>query len=280
MTRADLHCHTTASDGLSAPSELVEVANLRGLAAIAVTDHDTVGGVADAMTAAEGSDLRVIAGIELSTRHNGRGTHVLGYFLDLASQRLAAVIERMRTERMERALAIVDRLCEIGYDLDFAEVQAHAGGDVVARPHIARAMVERGYLSSVRDAFTQELIADGGKAWVPRPEMTPHDAVELIRSVGGAAVIAHPGVAHHDSGPDPIPFELIDELVDAGLAGLEVDHPDHPPLIRDRLRVAADEYGLVPTGGSDFHGEPSHTVGTCWTSAERLAQLEERIADS
>jgi predicted metal-dependent phosphoesterase TrpH len=173
-----------------------------------------------------------------------------------------------------RARGIVERLNDLGYELTMDDVDAHAGGDVIARPHIARAMVDRGYIAAVRDAFTQEFIADGGRADVAKKALSPAEAVALIRTAKGAAVIAHPGVGHHDGPVQAIPVELLSELRDAGLAGLEVDHPDHPPLVRDRLRALAQELALIPTGGSDFHGDPGHALGRWTTSPDSLAALE------
>jgi predicted metal-dependent phosphoesterase TrpH len=278
MVRIDLHCHTTASDGVLSPRALVERARADGIGAIAVTDHDTVGGVRDATRAGDDLAVRVIPGVELSARHAGRNVHTLGYFVDVGSARLAEVLDSMRDDRAERAQRIVARLVELGFDLSMEDVLAHAGGDVIARPHVARALVARGYIARVRDAFTPDLIADGGRADVPKQTMSPLEAVRLIRETGGAAVIAHPGVGHHDGPVQAIPLELLRELRDAGLAGLEVDHPDHPPLVRDRLRDLADELGLVVTGGSDFHGDPEHVLGAYTTVPENLEALEARAA--
>ncbi|MEX2392992.1 MAG: PHP domain-containing protein [Actinomycetota bacterium] len=274
MIRIDLHCHTTASDGLLSPAELVARARTDHVDVIAVTDHDTVAGVAEAVDAADG--VRVVPGIELSARHDGRNVHVLGYFLDVDSDVLATTLAALKDDRLARARRIVERLNELGYDLTMDEVDEHARGDVIARPHIARAMVVRGYVSSVRDAFTQDLIADGGRADVPKRALTPGEAVSLIRAASGAPVIAHPGVGHHDGPVQAIGVELLRELRDAGLVGLEVDHPDHPPLVRDRLRALAADLDLVPTGGSDFHGDPGHALGRWTTWPDALATLETR----
>ena len=276
MVRIDLHCHTTASDGVLSPRGLVERARTDGVGVIAVTDHDTVGGVDEALRAADGSAVRVVPGIELSARHEGRNVHMLGYFVEVGSQRLCDVLRALQADRTSRARAIVARLVELGFDLTMDEVQAHAGGDVIARPHIARAMVGRGYIERVRDAFTPELIADGGRADVPKHTLTPLEAVSLLREARGAAVIAHPGVGHHEGPVQAVPVELLVSLRDAGLVGLEADHPDHPPLVRDRLHALANELGLIATGGSDFHGDAGHVIGICTTAPESLEALEVR----
>lgn len=273
----DLHCHTTASDGTLSPVELIELAAQRGVDVIAVTDHDTVAGVAEAAEAGLHAGIRVVAGIELSTRAE-RSCHVLGYFVDPASPALSETLVELREERMDRMRRMVSRLCELGYELTIDEVLAQAHGAIVARPHVARALVERGYIARVSDAFTAALIADGGRADVPRRQPSPAAGIELIRAAGGVAVLAHPGLAHHLGTHDPVSTALIEELVGSGLAGIEVDHPDHPPDVRDRLRALADRLGLVATGGSDFHGETGRILAACVTRAEALSALEERAA--
>jgi hypothetical protein len=273
MLRIDLHCHTTASDGTLSPRELVERAKTDGVDVIAVTDHDTIGGVDEAFGAALELGVRVVPGIELSARHAGRNVHMLGYFVDIDSPALTHTLASLRGDRLTRARGIVGKLCDLGYEVSMEDVKRHARGDIVARPHIARALVERGHIASVREAFTPELIADGGKADVPKHALTPEEAVRLVTSAGGAPVIAHPGVGHHEGPVQAVPVELLHELTVVGLVGLEVHHPDHPPLVTDRLRALADDLHLVPTGGSDFHGDPGHTLGGWTTSEESLEAL-------
>jgi predicted metal-dependent phosphoesterase TrpH len=275
MTIIDLHCHTTASDGTLSPQDLVARALRDGVDVIAVTDHDTTDGVDDGVAAGEELGVRVVPGIELSARTSERNVHVLGYFIDPTSLELRSTLTRLRESRLVRARRIVERLGELGFPLTIADVEAQAGGGrVVARPHIARALVAKGLVPSVKAAFGPELLADGGRADVPKETLTPAEAVRLIRTASGAPVIAHAAVGHHDGETRGIPVELIDEMCEAGLAGIEVDHPDHPPLIRDRLRALADERGLVVTGGSDFHGDAGHTLGNYRTSPENLDALE------
>jgi 3',5'-nucleoside bisphosphate phosphatase len=270
----DLHCHTTASDGLLSPTELVRVADSSGVDVIAVTDHDTVAGIAEAVEVGRGQGVRVVAGIEFSTRQSDRGTHVLGYFLDPSNEPLVRALVSMRDDRADRARSMVEKLNELGYELSFDEVRAQAGGDVVARPHVARALVARGYISAVRDAFTAELIADGGRAYVGRPEITPFQAIDLIRGAGGVAVVAHPGVRHHAGDTAEASETLIRKLAEHGLAGLEVHHPDHSPLAREHIIELAERYDLIQTGGSDFHGEPGRQLAWCTTPPESLERLE------
>lgn len=274
--RIDLHCHTTASDGMLAPTELVSLAKRSAIDVIGVTDHDTVEGVDEAVRAGVGAGVRVVAGIELSTRTDERSVHVLGYFLDPSAPALAELGDRMRAERLDRMERMVRRLNELGYELTTQEVMAQAKGTIVARPHVARALVARGYIDSVRDAFSPELIADGGLADVPRRQPSPADAIEVIAAAGGVAVIAHPGLRHHLGTHDPVSEQLIAQLARGGLAGLEVEHPDHDAPAKDWLRSLARRLGLVCTGGSDFHGETERRLGAGLTNAESFAELEAR----
>jgi predicted metal-dependent phosphoesterase TrpH len=269
----DLHCHTTASDGLLTPTELVARAASGGIRVIAVTDHDTTAGIAEAQASADG--VRVVPGIELSTRFEGRNVHMLGYFIAPDAPPLIEAIASLERDRRTRAERIVAKLNELGYELSMDEVRAEAGNAAaIVRPHIARVLVAKGYVPSVRQAFTPELIADGGAADVSKTAIDPVDAVGLIRASGGAAVVAHAAVGHHQGEASAIPYLLIDRLAGAGLAGLEVDHPDHPPLIREELAALARRLALIPTGGSDFHGENGHVLGTCVTEPDALEALE------
>lgn len=280
MDRIDLHAHTTASDGTLTPAELVAFALEREVDVIAVTDHDTVDGIADAQAAGSELGVRVVAGIELSCRHAGRSVHVLGLLIDPRAPVLDEALETFRAERVQRGRMMVERLNELGYALDYEDVLRHAGGRIVARPHIARALVDRGHVSSVRKAFTSNLIADGGRADVPRRTFSPQEAVDLVRRAGGAAVIAHPGAAHHEGPRLAAPGGLIEELAGHGLAGIEVDHPDHPPDVREELRSLASQLDLVPTGGSDCHGREGTWPGTCLTDPDAFRALQERTGVS
>ena len=273
MPIIDLHCHTTASDGLVSPADLVRHAADRGVDVIAITDHDTVAGVAEGLRTAAEVSVRVLPGIEMSTRHDSRDVHILGYFVDHTSSELLTELDGMRMQREQRAERIIERLRELGYEITDADVREQAAGAVIARPHVARALVAKGLLPSVRSAFTSDLIGDGGRAYVSRDVPSSIEAIEMIRRAGGVAVVAHPGVGHHEGEVKPMSSEAIGELAEAGLVGLEVDHPDHPPLIRDRLNAIAHEHGLVVTGGSDWHGL-EHTIGGWTTTAESLECLE------
>ncbi len=273
MPVIDLHCHTSASDGTLSPRELVERAKADGADVVAVTDHDTVDGIAEAMRNGEQAGVRVVPGIELSC-YEERSVHMLGYFIDPTSRLLLEELTLLQEERVNRARRMVERLNELGYELTFDEVKEQSEGDVLARPHIARAMVTRGHIENVRDAFTPDLIGDGGKADVTKRSPTPGEGIELIRQAGGVAVMAHPAVGHHEGPERSVPVALIEALKGKGLQGIEVDHPDHPRALRDELGALAATLDLIGTGGSDFHGEPGHRIGNCTTSLDALDALE------
>ena len=273
MPVIDLHCHTSSSDGTLSPRELVERAKADGADVIAVTDHDTVDGIAEAVSHGGQVGVRVVPGIELSC-YEGRSVHMLGYFIDPSSRLLLDELDLLKESRVNRARRMVERLNELGYELTFDDVRKQSEGDVLARPHLARALVARGYIAEVRDAFTPELIGDGGRADVIKRSPTPKDGIALIRSVGGVAVIAHAAVGHHEGPNRSVPIALLEELAAVGLTGIEADHPDHPEYIRRELRELAERLGLVVIGGSDFHGDLEHRVGNCTTSAEALEALE------
>jgi predicted metal-dependent phosphoesterase TrpH len=273
MQKIDLHTHTTASDGRLTPRELVERALVDGVNVIAVTDHDTVDGIDEALAEARGRGVSVIPGIELSARHDGRNVHVLGLFLDHAAPSLRETLVGLRADRLRRGRLIVDKLRDLNHDITWNDVCAQSGDGVVGRPHIARALVAKGCVSTVREAFSPGLIADGGLADVAKQALSPVEAVRVLRDAGGVAVVAHPGVGHHEGRAQPLSVELLTQMRDAGMAGLEVDHPDHDPITRERLREVARELGLIVTGGSDFHGDEGHVIGRATTSPESLDAL-------
>ncbi|WP_030173090.1 PHP domain-containing protein [Spirillospora albida] len=248
--RVDLHAHSSVSDGTRPPAEVVRRARAKGLDVVALTDHDTTAGWSEA-AAALPDGLTLVPGIELSCKQDGRSLHMLGYFFDPLHPGLAAELARIRDDRVHRARATVVRLRELGVDVTWDAVAALARGEAVGRPHIARAMVEAGAVATVDDAFTPEWIGHGGRAHITRHALDPLDAVRLIRDAGGVCVLAHPRARRrgHAFGDD-----LIAELAAAGLTGVEIDHPDHAPEDRARLRGLASGLGLLATGSSDDHG--------------------------
>jgi 3',5'-nucleoside bisphosphate phosphatase len=268
--RIDLHSHSTASDGTDPPDEVMHRARAAGLDVIALTDHDTLGGHA-AARAALPSGLTLVTGMELSTRLDGHSVHLLSYLPAGLSPELAAETQAIREDRVRRAQAMVGRLRELGVDITWDQVAALATGDSVGRPHIARAMVAAGAIRAPRDAFTADWIAAGGRAYVSRYAIPPERAIALVRASGGAVVLAHPGALARGW---RIPAEAIAELAGAGLAGLEVDHPDHDPAERRRLRGLAAGLDLLATGGSDDHGRlTGHRLGAETTTPEAFEQL-------
>jgi predicted metal-dependent phosphoesterase TrpH len=249
--RYDLHTHSTASDGVLPPREVVALAAERGLAGIALTDHDTVDGVAEAVGMAHALGIRCIAGVELScSSDTERDIHLLGYLVDPTDPGLAALFERMRGERLERAAAIVDRVASIAGALTMEDVLAESGGAPPGRPHIARAMVRLGIVDEVDAAFGSDWFGTGGRAFVPRAGLGLGEAIDAVHAAGGVAVFAHPG-ARSSSG---LREAAVREAAALGLDGVEVDHPAHDGEVVERCAALATELGLVQTAGSDDHG--------------------------
>ncbi|GAA2098478.1 PHP domain-containing protein [Kitasatospora saccharophila] len=249
--RIDLHAHSNASDGTDSPAELVANAVAAGLDVVALTDHDTVAGHAEAAAAVAGTGLVLVPGAELSCQVGGISMHLLAYLFDPAEPAFAAERELVRTDRFRRGRAIVERCRELGAPISWEQVRRIAGDGSVGRPHIASALVEAGVVASVSDAFTPEWLANGGRADVRKHETDPVAAVRLVRAAGGVPVFAHPGAVKRGR---TVSDAVIAELAAAGLGGLEVDHTDHDEETRARLRGLAAELGLFTTGSSDYHG--------------------------
>jgi predicted metal-dependent phosphoesterase TrpH len=263
--RIDLHTHSTASDGTDTPAELVRNAAAAGLDVVALTDHDTVAGHAEATRALRelGAPLTLVTGAELSCRVQGTSMHMLAYLFDPDEPELHRERELVRDDRVPRARGTVARLRELGVPVTWEQVARIAGDGSVGRPHIATAMVELGVVSTVPDAFTREWLANDGRAYVVKHELDPFDAVRLVKAAGGVSVFAHPGA--HQRG-ETVPDTVIAELAAAGLDGIEVDHMDHDPLTRVRLRALAGELDLLPTGSSDYHGSRKECGLGDWTT--------------
>ncbi|HYS31447.1 MAG TPA: PHP domain-containing protein [Streptosporangiaceae bacterium] len=273
--RADLHSHSSASDGTRPPAEVIARAAGAGLDAIALTDHDTVAGIAEA-AAALPPGLALISGMELSCRRDGHSVHLLGYLFDPEHEELAAQCRAIRQSRVERAKAMVGRLADLGTGVTWEQVAAIAAGGVVGRPHIARAMIEAGVVGSFDEAFTPQWIGPGGRAHVRRYALDPAAAIALLHSAGGVAVLAHPLAVTRGwiAGE-----ELIAELALAGLDGVEVAHPDHDMAQRNQLTTVARRLGLAKTGGSDDHGQlTGDRIGCETTGPEDLGRLLERAS--
>jgi predicted metal-dependent phosphoesterase TrpH len=245
--RFDLHTHSTASDGLLPPAELVAQAAALGITVLALTDHDTIVGLSDALEAATALDIDLIPGVELSAEADGLDAHVLGYFVDPSDGDLAAELQTLAAQRLVRTERIAERLTKIGLPIDFARVQELAAGGTVGRPHVARVMIESGYVQTVSEAFDRYLSA-GRPGFVPRSKTLPEDSVRLIRRAGAVPVLAHPYAGGGDV------EAMIARLIPAGLLGIEVYYAEYSAAQHRALREIADRWTLIPTGGSDYHG--------------------------
>jgi len=243
--RVDLHVHTTASDGLLRPVELVRAVRAADVEVFSVTDHDTVDGLDEAKGAADAAGLALIAGIELTAFWGTVEFHILGYFIDPANAALRALLHTTREARRARLQAMLSRLHAMGMRVPADDVLARAQNGNVGRPHLARALVERGFVGSADEAFDRYL-GTGKPAYVPRPDVSVRDAIGVIRQAGGIAALAHPGLHNRD--------EAIPDLMAAGLAAIEAYHPKHAFGRARRYRRIAQQHGLLITGGSDFHG--------------------------
>ncbi len=270
----DLHTHTTFSDGTDSPATLLQAAVAAGLRAVAVTDHDTTGGwQAAALARPEG--LTLVRGAEFSTHLVGEGrrvsVHLLGYLFDPRFPALAAEMARLRADRLERGMAIVDRMVAAGLPLSREQVLNIAGDAPVGRPHIGRALVAAGLVGSVTEAFAQYL-SWRGPYFVRKADTELRTAIELVRGAGGVPVIAHPRARGAAGMMDEA---RLARLAEAGLAGIEVDHPDHADADRAELRAIADRLGLIGTGSSDYHGtNKALRLGQERSTPEALAAIE------
>ncbi|MGD8966609.1 MAG: PHP domain-containing protein [Anaerolineae bacterium] len=243
----DLHIHSTASDGTCTPSEIVRLAIERGLSAIAITDHDTVAGIGEAQQAASDTPLEVIPGVEINAEGAWGDLHFLGYFVNPESKSLRGRLQANRDARRERTRNIVRSLTDLGMPLAWSEVRALTDGGTIGRPHIAQALLNRGYVETFEEAFKRFIDRDG-PAYFPRLRLEPQEAIQTIVEAGGVPVLAHP--AH--SGPAAV--DAVPDLVRLGLRGIEVYHPDHAGQDVEGLLELSRMYGLIATGGSDFHG--------------------------
>lgn len=241
----DLHLHTNASDGLLSPGEVVNHAVHLGLAAIAITDHDTVDGFIMASKLVGDDDLEVLPGVELSCYHKGADVHILGYLIDYENPEFMRKIGAFRQERYERGEAMVAKLNDLGINLSMETVKSIAGNSAVGRPHVADALVREEFVQTYDEAFARYL-GYHAPAYVPKPVLTPEQGIDLLHLVRGVAVIAHPGTLKHD--------EFIPDLIEMGLDGIEAYHALHDKSAVMRYKNMAKKYGVIFTGGSDCHG--------------------------
>lgn len=266
----DLHTHSTASDGLHPPAELVALAAKAGLTTIALTDHDTTEGLPEALAAGAQAGVVVIAGVELNTDLPGGGeAHVLGYELEWRQPAFQSTLHFLRDARERRGERMAEQLQRAGIDVRWERIRELAQG-AVGRPHVARALIEQGYATDVNDAFARYL-TPGQVGYVPRFKLAPEDAVRLIRSAGGVAGLAHP------AGIPQLAEAVLPALVGAGLGALECYYGDYDEATVARCLTLALHAGLIPTGGSDYHGEGMHPtpLGGRYVPVETVARLRE-----
>ncbi|MCX8118013.1 MAG: PHP domain-containing protein [Desulfobacterota bacterium] len=247
----DLHLHTTASDGVKTPSELVCYSKSKGLRAISITDHDTIDGLEEGLAEGARIDFEVIPGVEISVEHSPGSMHLLGYYIDIDYPPLTAKLAYLQKARAERNPKMIERLNRLGIRITYEEVIKASGGGQVGRPHFAQVLLEKGYVKSFQEAFDR-FLKKGAPAYVDKERFTPPEAIRFIIEAKGVAVLAHPNTLGLNGHAE---LEgLILNLVRAGLKGIEVYYPEHSPEEILRYKGLAEKYGLVMTGGTDYHG--------------------------
>lgn len=280
MSRLDLHLHTTHSDGSCTPTEVIGLAHQAGVTALAITDHDITSGIPEAIAAGEQYEIEIIPGVEISSLMGSSELHILGYFLDWQDNALNQRCKSLRDSRHHRNPQIVDRLRSLGIDITYDEVRALAGSDSVGRPHIARALMNKGVVTSAKEAFDR-FLGDGKAAYVPRELPSPADAIRWIKEAHGLAVLAHPTWVKLSDQPLA---ELVRRLKADGLDGVEVYYSTHAARQTREYLSLAQQLGLLVTGGSDFHGitKPDIEVGigkgSLHIPTTLLSKMKERVA--
>jgi predicted metal-dependent phosphoesterase TrpH len=264
---ADLHVHTRISDGFFAPEEAVEQARKAGIAAICITDHDSITGVEGALWAGQRWGVEAIPGVELSSQFEDKELHIIGYYIDWRKEWFRDRLLKLQEDRRERVKKMVDKLNELGVKISYNLVISLDGG-VIGRPHIAMAMVEQGYAKTMQEVF-DKYIGFGKPAYAGRYPLTPFEAIEMIRRVGGVPVLAHPIYARAD--------DMLPELVEHGLRGIEVYHSRHDASTTKHYRRLAKKYDLLITGGSDAHGMEV-PVGSVRVPYSYVEKLKEEVA--
>jgi len=256
----DLHCHSIFSDGTNTPEELISLAQQAGLAALALTDHDTTDGLDRFMSAGRNSSVEALRGIELSAEYGETPLHILGYGFDPSSATLQEALAWVREGRAARNFQIVEKLNTLGYDLTFEDVRRHSADDLVGRPHFAAALIEKGHFKHKNKVF-QQLLGKNRAAYVDRRRLKPTECLEVIHAAGGVSVIAHPGQMRLTRNKLR---RLVKKLKEQGLGGLEVWHPSHPEHQVNAFERICEEFDLIATGGTDFHGDltPDLSIGT------------------
>lgn len=267
----DLHAHTVASDGTLSPVELVDLAAAREMQVIAITDHDTVDGLAAAISRAREQEITLVTGVELSTTERGAEVHVLGYGLDPDDASLREDLAQLAASRYRRIATMIERLQDAGFPLDGDAILAQADEGSIGRPHVARALIDLGVVSSVDEAFDR-FLRPGRPGWVPREPFTPEQAVRLLDRHGAVPVLAHPYSTGNVEG-------VLDRLTPVGLRGMEVWYGEYDDAQRESLRGIAASRGLIPTGGSDYHG-PGFRAGRELGTVPVPHEVVERLVDA
>ena len=273
----DLHIHSTTSDGTMSPIELVHYAHKKGLSALAITDHDSIDGIDQALAAGRSIGLEVVSGIELSVKYSCHNVHLLGYLFDHRQKELHNALDQLQVGRIERNKKIIGKLNQLGCTLQFQELEKSAGSGQTGRPHIARLMVERDFVKSMDEAFAKYL-GQGGLAYTSRFVYEAKEAIDILHKAGGIAVLAHP--LQLDKLVDNLDHALA-QLRDIGLDGIEVYYPNHSRSFRKRLIALAEKYSLLMTGGSDYHGSirPGTTLAggkNVSVPAQLLVEMKQR----
>jgi 3',5'-nucleoside bisphosphate phosphatase len=247
----DLHLHTTASDGVKTPSEIVRYAKGKGLQAIAITDHDTIEGLEEGLSEGEKIGFEVVPGVEISAEHSPGSMHLLGYFLDIHHAHLRDKLNYLQKARAERNPKIIENLNRLGIRINYEEVVKASGGGQIGRPHFAQVLIEKGYVRSFQEAF-ERFLKKGASAYVDKVRFKPKEAISFIREAGGVAVLAHPKTlgVNESSSLERIVLGLMEE----GLKGIEVLYPEHSPLEVAQFKALAERHSLLITGGTDYHG--------------------------
>jgi predicted metal-dependent phosphoesterase TrpH len=273
IIKADLHTHTHYSDGYHSPEELITLAKDAGLAYLAITDHDNVDAIDEAITIGRTHSIEIITGVEISAEHNGRETHILAYYFDHKNEELLDYLQNFRKERMKRAIKIVEKLNELDIPLQLDDVLSRVKGNAsIGRPHIAIALAEGNFVNSYYDAFSK-YIGDDKPAYVKKPNISSREAIELINRCGGLSFIAHPGKSLRNN-------NTLFELIEFGIDGIEVIHPSHNESDVQYFKEISSQYFLLESGGSDFHGGRINDVsilGRFYTAEQNLIAMKNRL---
>lgn len=271
MGKADLHIHTTASDGNSTPAEIVKLAAEQKLEIISITDHDSIAGLAEAIDAARELDIEVIPGTEITATYEEREAHLLAYGFDTEDTDFRKLMKGHRQARVDRGKWILEKLSREGFDLHIDEVRAEANGSNIGRPHIAAVMVSKGYVASFKEAFIRYL-SNRQLGVIPSDYFSHHEVIETVKAAGGATVIAHPGQMYSE--------KELEGLVEAGVDGIEVIHPSHNYELQKKMEAFAERHNLLSTGGSDFHGQSQDYqkyFGVVTISTEKVNRMKRMI---